>query len=99
MLAGEKTWEMRSRRTHYRGRFGLISSGSGLIFGEATLVDCLPALTLSEAEASFDKHRIPAEEIELLERYRFPWVLKDVEPYDHPIPYNHPRGAVIWVSL
>lgn len=95
MLAGEKKWEMRSRRTNFRGRFGLIPSGSGHIVGEATLVDCLPALSRSEAEAAFEKHRIPPEEIELLERYRFPWVLQDAEPYDHPIPYSHPRGAVI----
>mgnify|MGYP003341256152 FL=1 len=35
-----KIWEMRSTKTDIRGKIGLIESGSGLIVGEANLVDC-----------------------------------------------------------
>ena len=39
ILAGTKTWEMRSTPTKTRGRIGLIKSKSGKIWGQANLVD------------------------------------------------------------
>ena len=39
ILAGRKTWEMRSRQTPYRGRIGLIRKGTGMVVGIAEIVD------------------------------------------------------------
>ena len=39
ILAGKKTWEMRTRATSTRGRIALIKAGSGLIYGTAELVE------------------------------------------------------------
>ena len=95
---GVKTWEMRSAETHVRGRVGIIQTGTGLIIGEATLVDCLePVKTMTQAKATQDKHRV--EDLSLLRKWSVPWLLKDAELYDEPIPYDHPRGAVVWVKL
>lgn len=78
ILAGEKVWEMQSRRANVRERFRQIFSGSGLILAEATLADRFSELSRSEAESSFDKHQILSGEIALLDRY--PWVLRVAEP-------------------
>lgn len=97
LLNGTKVWEMRSTKTSIRGRIGLIEAGSGLIVGEANLVDCLPALE-DEIEAAFnlDKHQV--RDLSLLKKWKFPWVIEGANRYDDPIPYDHPRGAVIWVK-
>ena len=44
IYGGEKSWELRTKSTRKRGRIGLISSGSGLIGGEAWLIDCFCCL-------------------------------------------------------
>ena len=38
LLAGSKTWEMRSQGASHRGWFGLIQKGSGTVVGVARLV-------------------------------------------------------------
>lgn len=92
-----KIWEMRSQSTKIRGRIGLIEAGSGLIVGETTLVDCLPALDESGAQSSIDKHQV--NDLSLLEKWKYPWVLDGSVRYQEPIRYTHPPGAVIWVKL
>lgn len=101
ILRGEKTWEMRAQPTHKRGRIGLIRKGSGTIVGEATVVDCLAPLSRAQMLENIHKHRIPKEMIVSgqVEKWRYPWVLADVERYETPIPYAHPNGAVIWVNV
>lgn len=98
ILSGEKVWEMRSTKTKYRGRFRLIGSGTGLIFGEVNLVDSLGMLPEEESANSFGKHAIPPEENHLLSKYKYPWVLENPYRYRNPLPYRHPQGAVIWVK-
>ena len=49
ILAGKKTWEMRTRATSIRGRIALIKAGSGLIYGTAELVECKTSLDLEQA--------------------------------------------------
>lgn len=101
ILAGQKTWEMRTKPTKVRGRIALIKSGSGTILGEATVVDCIGPLTLRDKQANMSKHLISPERLELPEvaKYVYAWVLEDAKAYPKPLPYDHPSGAVIWVDL
>lgn len=102
ILSGEKTWEIRGTGTKVRERIGLIRKGSGQIVGTAILTGVVGPLTEQALRESFEKHRIPLERIEsVVGRYATPyaWVLEDVQLLDPPVPYRHPSGAVIWVTL
>lgn len=101
ILAGTKTWEMRSRLTHTRGRIALIRAGSGLILGTAELVGCRPALNLAQLRQTQNFHGIPDDQIDSAFQagWTTPWVLCNVEMLPMPKPYRHPSGAVTWVDL
>ncbi len=88
---------MRTTKTKIRGRIYLIESGSGLIKGEAEIVDCFDKISLESAQLNFIKHQV--DNFDLLNKWCYPWVLKNVKAYKKPIPYKHPKGAVIWVNL
>ena len=45
ILAGEKTWEIRSSNTNVRGPIARIRGGSGRVVGTCDLVDCIGPLT------------------------------------------------------
>lgn len=101
ILDGDKLWEIRGSATKIRGRVGIAKSGTGRIFGsvevvgskEVTLDDLLTSPNLPPSEhAMFEKRG---------QVYTRPhaWVLKDARWYDEPVPYLHPQGAVIWVTL
>ena len=96
ILSVEKTWEMRTRPTKIRGLIGLIRKSSGLIIGQCELIDS-PIISMEDLVTFTNFHCI--EDITLLTKWRFPWILKDAKLYDIPIPYKHPLGAVIWVKL
>ncbi len=91
-----KVWEMRSSRTKVRGRIGLIESGSGLIVGEAHLFWCSPD-PIEKDPKYIKQHKV--EDLDLLDKWKYAWFLRDIKRYEKPIPYNHPQGAVIWVKL
>ena len=94
ILQGNKPWEMRSSKTKIRGRIGLIKAGSGLIVGECTIEDCFGEI---QPDLKYFKyHRV--DNVELLKKWKYPWFLSNVIEYDEPIPYEHPKGAVIWVK-
>lgn len=97
ILSGQKIWEMRSVNVNIRGTIALIKQGSGLIYGQADIVDCLDNLTFPKLIASYDKHGISDED--LLRKWRVAWVLDDVLVYDEPVHYTHPKGAQKWVKL
>lgn len=101
ILSGAKTWEMRTKHTANRGRIALIKAKSGLIYGTAELVDCLPALSLEQMRQTKNLHGIPDEQITsaIERRWTTPWVLRDVVRFPSPKPYRHPNGAVTWVTL
>jgi hypothetical protein len=92
-----KIWEMRSAKTKIRGRIGLIESGSGLILGETELVDC--GKPVNDLMAILTSHKHQIANLSLIEKWKYPWILENIKKYDKPIPYKHPRGAVIWVKL
>jgi len=97
ILSGEKMWEMRSAPTKIRGRIGLIEAGSGLIVGECDLSCVLDPIDEHDAYMSYRLHRV--KDVSLLEKWKYPWVMTDPKRYQNPIPYQHPKGAVIWVKL
>lgn len=102
ILRGQKTWEIRGSNTTHRGRHYLIYGGTGKVYGEFDLLDS-QALTEKEFNDNTDKHRLPVEYLwrsDLLKRYKkpFKWIVGNTKLYDTPIPYIHPRGAVIWVK-
>lgn len=65
ILSGEKTWEMRSKRTLVRGRIGLIEQGTGLIVGECDLIHSGMPLDKLDAECFHCFHRV--DDLSLIE--------------------------------
>lgn len=103
ILAGRKTWEIRSKATKVRGTIALIRGGSGLVVGQAELVDSLGPFTFGQLGNRQDMHAVPeADLVPFMRRYKdqaHAWVLDRVVAFEQPIPYEHPSGAVIWVTL
>lgn len=101
ILSGSKTWEMRTRPTSIRGRIALIKAGSGLIYGTAELTECLHALTFEQMRQTQSFHAIPESQLQsaVESRWTTPWVLRDIDKLESPIPYIHRKGAVTWVEL
>ena len=101
ILSGEKTWEMRSRPTVKRGRVALVRKGSGLVCGTVDLLGAEPKLRPEQLAATRDRHRIPEELFDDVARdgWLVPWALANVRRLKAPVPYRHPLGAVVWVSL
>jgi hypothetical protein len=101
ILAGRKTWEMRSTPTKVRGTIALIRKGSGQIVGTAELVDSVGPLSADDVRNNEDKHQIePTRQADpKIAKYRHAWVLRNARRLERPVRYEHPAGAVIWVSL
>jgi hypothetical protein len=101
ILAGTKTWEMRSQPTNLRGTISLIRKGTGRIWGVVDLVDCGSPLSDEEMLASIERHQVPESMIRSGEiaSWRIPWVLENAISFADPVPYEHPNGAVKWVQL
>jgi len=98
ILDGSKTWEMRSRPTKVRGRILLIEAGSGHIVGECVLDNSLTTPLSERQRVIFQGcHRVT--DLKLLEKWCYPWILRSAKRYDKPIPYTHPKGAVVWVNI
>lgn len=101
ILAGRKTWEMRSSGTQIRGRIGLIRKGSGLVVGVADLVESLPPLDAAQFADARNRHQVPPEnEADALGGgWVHPWVLADARALPRPVPAGQKPGQVIWVPL
>ena len=101
LLAGEKTWEMRSSSTSKRGQVGLIAKGSGTVVGVAELVGSHGPLDREAMRSSYDKHGIPVDMIEsgAVDKWCYAWQLENVRRLEGPVAYQHRPGAVIWVNL
>lgn len=98
ILNGEKVWEMRTTGTRFRGDFALIQKGTGHIVGLSKLVDSLDPLTPDELAAYAKNHHVDYSQQPELIKWNTPWVLSDSVRVC-PIPYDHKRGAVVWVNL
>jgi hypothetical protein len=101
ILAGLKTWELRGRRARIRGRIALIETPARAIRGTCRLVDCIGPLTPAELAGTIDRHRAPEEYWVGGGRYRrtYAWVLADPQPFEEPIAFRPPQGAITWVRI
>jgi hypothetical protein len=100
IVDGKKTWELRGSATAHRGRTGIILSGAGTVVGEAELVDVIGPLSPGKLAETKAFHRVN-DVLSSPVKYRsvYAWVFDEARRYDIPVPYNHPKGAVIWVKL
>ena len=99
ILDGQKIWEIRSKRTTRRGRIGLIRSASGLVVGEAELIDVVGPLTREDLRDNAAKMNITRREAWEPDAPTFAWILRGGKRYRNPVPYTHRSGAVIWARL
>jgi hypothetical protein len=101
ILAGKKTWEMRSTATKQRGLIALIRKGSGTVVGVVDLVDSRGPFDRKEMLENEHRHQITPDRLDLPKicTYRHAWVMANVHAFQRPINYSHPSGAVIWVNL
>lgn len=97
ILAGTKTWEIRSKFTKKIGLVALIRSKSGTVVGTAILSKVVE-ITASLGRANARKMGMtPADGADCEGLYA--WVLEDVVKFKTPVSYKHPSGAVTWVTL
>lgn len=101
ILLEGKDWEVRGHATKKREIIGLAKTGTGHVQGECEIVDCIK-LTRELFDDNVMRHQIPLTWEELLQVYSTPyaWVISSdsVKVYDEPIPFDYPKGAVIWVK-
>lgn len=110
ILMGRKTWELRGTSTKIRGRLALIRSGSGLIFGECHLDDCVGpvdfdtlietgALSREERDEIEREGRPPYTAKDGVTSKTFAWIVSRPILYSRPVAYKHPSGAITFVDL
>ncbi|CAK9068965.1 unnamed protein product [Durusdinium trenchii] len=112
ILSNKKSWELRGSATSRRGLISLARTGSSKLFGEVELIDCFMVAKRDEQgnlvevagnEENFLVHHLSKHQVEDLSAIKyqkvFAWVLKDPKRYEKPVPYCHPRGAIIWVRI
>jgi len=98
ILAGEKTWEIRTKTNATVRRIALAEKGGPLV-ATCTIGKSLP-IRAEEFAMHFPKHRVDPRELWELyaDRPVYAWPLSDVRPLDPPIKYQHPGGGS-WVKL
>jgi hypothetical protein len=101
ILTGKKSWEIRGANTNIREQIALIRSGSGLVVGICDLVGCKGPLSLKEYNRNSRKVGLRIRDIHSRLPYSttFAWIIANPRRLQRPIPYVHPRGAIIWIKL
>ena len=102
MLEGDKTWEMRSKRTHIVGEeIGLIKKGTKAVYAIVVFGKSIGPLTLEELRQNADKHLPTPEEFQKGFGYKenWAWPIVSIRRLARPVPYKHPSGAQTWVTL
>jgi hypothetical protein len=101
ILAGTKTWEIRGMRTHKRGLIALVESGTGTVVGVTEIAEVVGPLSATEyvrnAERAGLSHATASRDLPYART--FAWVLQHSRRLVTPVHYQHPPGAVIWVTL
>ena len=97
ILDGVKSWEIRGSNTNVRGEIAIIQSGTKTVVGVPELIGSR-RLALEEYLASEAFHCIRSQG-DLPYPNTFAWVLDNPRRLSQPVPYVHPRGAIIWVNL
>lgn len=71
-----------------------------LVVGEAQVQTVHGPLAAPDLERHADRHRVTADQLLALSYPQvYAWELAEVMAYPTPRPYDHPRGAIIWVKL
>jgi hypothetical protein len=101
IVDGKKTWELRGRPTNIRGRIAIIEGGTGTVIGTCELCDVLGPLNRKDFLANARKLNWPPARARAVsvDDDTYAWVLRGAKRLPKPVPYRHPRGAIIWVSL
>ncbi|GAP64276.1 hypothetical protein ARMA_2699 [Ardenticatena maritima] len=99
VVDGKKTWEIRTRPTHIRGRIGIISGGR--VIGTATLRDTLGPFSPEELHAHIEKHHATPDVLNAYARGRplYAWVLDDAQRLHTPVPIRRKPGHQLWAKL
>ena len=94
ILAGEKTWEIRSKANSKVGRIALCEKG-GPIVATATIGPSID-FTDGQFDRHFNNHRVSAEQPRAFygDRPVYAWPLSDVRKIDPPIRYKSRRRIV-----
>ena len=101
ILSGEKTWELRGSNTKIRGKIALIAGGSKAVCGVCELADAKGPLSGKQLMDNAHLHGVEKHVLEKGLPYSktYAWILEKPVAFRSPVPYDHPRGAVIWVNL
>jgi hypothetical protein len=100
ILHGDKTWEMRTRRTSHRGLIALVRKGSGQVVGAADLIETRTCDDPEHYRKYELYHRVPApDHVSAARRWPIAWVLKSARQFTKPVPYRHKRGAQSQILL
>lgn len=100
ILAGDKTWEIRSGLASHRGPFGLIQKVSGQLIGVATLHSVSGPYKNTELAQHRALRHVPPNVFEQPNyKWRYAWELSDAIALPSPVSYHHKSGSVTWVDL
>lgn len=95
LVRGEKTMELRSKRTTVRGWVAIIESGTATAIGAVRLSDC-KEFKQAELKALEKKHCVPAD---LLGGYSHAWICAEAVAFANPVPIPARKGCVVWQNL
>ena len=95
ILAGKKTWEIRSSATCRRGWIHLAKSGSKELCGGANLVGCRKISRRNFTK--FKKQHCVPSLSNVPYKTIWAWILEDAVAYTTNFDYVHTQGAVIFV--
>ena len=111
ILDKKKTWELRGTTTRCRERVALAAKGTGQLWGDVKIVSSELVARKNEAgvycpipgnEAAFpeleSKHGL-RDLGGLSYTEVWAWGLEGAAWYENPVPYQHPRGQMSWISL
>ena len=90
-----KSWEIRGKDTHVRGKIYLAFKNH--IYGHTHIIDSFP-ITKAELQSSIHRHHV--DDLSIVE-YKTPyiWMLKDSEKYQKPIKFKRKPGQVVWCKV
>jgi hypothetical protein len=102
VLAGEKTWEMRTQPTRIRELVGIIRTGSKALAGVCEIVGCHGPLDDATIYRTAHLHCCSPEDLvgsKGKRRYAFAWELAGARSFASPIPYQHIPGTQGWARI
>jgi hypothetical protein len=98
IVAGAKTWEIRSKPNSRTGRIALCEKGGPIV--ATAIIGPSISIQPDEFNRHFSKHQVTAGDLRAFygDKPIYAWPLADVRKIDPPISYKHPGGGS-WVKL